>query len=129
MVCKQEDAYIFEQPRWIAHLSNGEKVYKDDGRPGENPPQAWLRLADYCRQTGLYLVNLTLQFRSHHEAPLPANAEGYFFRNKAEGIMNSSYTAESYLIGYQQGELLHVQQWKIPELIKITDEIRSIESA
>jgi hypothetical protein len=127
-VTKQEDEFIFEQPRWIAHLSNGERIYKDDGRPGVEPPQAWLRLAEYCRQNHLFVVNLTLQFRSHHEAPLPANADGYYFTHRAE-VVQGFPTVESYVIGYLNEGRLLVQQWRVPELVLVGQEYRDADRA
>ncbi len=99
MVCLQEDDFVFEKCRWIAHLSNGQKVIQDDGRPQADPPQAWLRLATYCETNQLNITNVTLQFRSHHQSPLPADAEGYYFINKVASI-NYGETLGFYLIGY-----------------------------
>lgn len=128
-VCKSEDDFVFERPRWIAHLSNGEKIIQDDGRPGVNPPQAWLRLKEYCRQNSLSMVNLTLQFRSHHEAPLPTNAWAYYFINKIAAVQGGP-TLGFYLIGVvgEDGKL-KVQHWKIPELLCFGEEIRNLEEA
>lgn len=128
MVCKEEDDFIFERPRWIAHLSNGERVYQDDGRPEMEPPQAWLRLKDYCRQNKVDVVNLTLQFRSHHEAPLPANAKGYYFINKIVKVQLMP-CIEFLLIGYVIDGKIKVQHWKIPELICFGEDEREITKA
>ena len=126
MVCKEEDDFIFECPRWIAHLSNGERVFQDDGRPEVYPPQAWLRLKDYCRQNGLRVVNLTLQFRSHHEAPLPANATAYFFINKIAKVQTGPQI-EFLLIGHVENNKIKVQHWKVPELVCFGEDERPIE--
>lgn len=128
IVCKQEDDFIFEQPRWIAHLSNGEKVYKDDGRPGVEPPQAWLRLANYCRQNQLSVIQLTLQFRSHHENPLPSNADGYYFMNRVE-VVQGYPSVESYVIGCLTNGKLYVECWRVPELIITDAQYRDVDKA
>lgn len=128
-VCKSEDDFVFERPRWIAHLSNGERIIQDDGRPGVNPPQAWLRLKEYCRQNSLSVVNLTLQFRSHHEAPLPANAEAYYFINKVAAVYGGP-TLGFFLVGaLTEDGKLRVQHWKVPELVYFGEETRKLEDA
>lgn len=126
MVCKEEDEFIFEQVHWIAHLSNGEKIFQDDGRPGMDPPQAWLRLKDYCRQQMLSVVNLTLRFRSHFETPLPADAPGYYFINKIVAIQGGP-TIGFYLIGHVEDNQIRLQHWKIPELMFFGEEYRPIK--
>ncbi len=124
MVTFEEDEFTFEKPRWIAHLSNGTKVLQDDNRPVAYPPQAWLRLADYCRHSGLYITNLTLQFRSHHQTPLPANADGYYFINKIMAI-HGGPQFQAYVIGYLTDDnKVLTQTWLIPELIKIEEDAR-----
>ena len=128
-VCKQEDDFVFEQPHWIAHLSNGEKIIQDDGRPDVVPASAWLRLAKYCRQHSLNVVDLTLQFRSHHEAPLPKYMPGYYFVNKCVKPFQGGPTLSFLLIGYIDEDKIRVQHWKIPELMLFGEEDRPIESA
>lgn len=127
-VCKAEDDFVFERPRWLAHLSNGERVIQDDGRPGIDPPQAWIRLGNYCRQNKVHIVNLTLQFRSHHEAPLPANAPAYFFANKITAVQGGTQFM-SLAIGYlvPDSQQVIVQDWIVPELICIGQEARQLE--
>lgn len=122
-VCKKEDDFVYEQVRWLAHLSNGQTIIQDDNRPGVDPPQAWIRLGQYCKQERVNIVNLSLQFRSHHESPLPANADGYYFINKAVSV-NYGPTIGFYIIGYLKDEQIRVQQWRIPELVCYGEEIR-----
>jgi hypothetical protein len=126
MVTTQEDDFTFEKARWLAHLSNGEIVIQDDGRPNVDPPQAWLRLSDYCRQNNLNIVKLTLQFRSHIEDPLPENAEGYFFVNKIATVQGGPQI-NFFMVGHLEGEQVHIQQWKLPELILCGYETRSVD--
>lgn len=131
-VCKQEDDFTFEKPRWIAHLSNGEKVLQDDDRPGVEPKQAWLRLKDYCGQTGIDVVNLTLQFRSNQFAPLPANARAYFFCNRIVTAFEPTalpFSLGFHLVGYVLENKVHVQHWKIPEYTYAEDDVRNVEDS
>lgn len=128
-ICTQEDEFVLEKPHWIAHLSNGEKVYQDDGREGVEPQAAWLRLREYCRQTNISVVDLALRFRSHYEAPLPKNRDGYFFVNKAVRWSGSD-TFSFMLIGCvdELQEKVFVQTWKVPELYKVGEEYRTFEN-
>lgn len=121
-VCKQEDEFTFEKPRWVAHLSNGENILQDDERPGIEPKQSWLRLKDYCRQNMVDVVNLTLQFRSHTEIPLPANADAYFFCNRVVTMLNSDIVIGFHLIGYLKDKILRVQHWKVPEYVLVEED-------
>lgn len=29
-VCKVDDDYVYDRPRWVAELSNGDTIYADD---------------------------------------------------------------------------------------------------
>jgi hypothetical protein len=125
-VCKQEDEYIIDKPKWLAHLSNGEIIYQDDGREGEEPSQAWLRLSNYCEYNKLYIKNLTLQFRSHHEAPLPANAKGYYFINMITAVQGGPMF-DFFIVGHMtEPNKVIAQYWKIPELLFCGEEERFV---
>lgn len=128
-VTKEEDEFTFEKPRWLAYLSNGERIIQDDNRPGVTPASAWLRLRDYCRQKHLHVVELKLQFRSHYESPLPAHAEGYYFSNKAGAVWGSKETEHFFIIGALVGNQVFAQHWKIPELVLVQEEIRTVEDS
>jgi hypothetical protein len=122
VVTFSEDEYVrerfFTHTRWVATLSDGRRVFDDEGRPGVSPPQSWLRLAAFLKENpGLRLTGLRLQFRSHHEAPLPDGAEGYFFR-KAAMASPGSPTAEFWLVGHLEGGVVKVSRWRVPELVR-----------
>lgn len=125
MVCKEEDDFVFEKPQWIAYLSNGEKVIQDDNRPGVEPPQAWIRLGNYCRQNRVHVVRLILRFRSHFEETTPDNALGYYFINKV-AVVQGEQNMYFYVVGYlDEDRKIHTKTWKIPELIVIDEDIRN----
>ena len=132
-VCKQEDEFTIEQMRWLADLSNGETILQDDNRPGTDPPQAWLRLAEYCRQQNAHVVNLRLQFRSHHESPLSYNAPAYFFARKIGAMAFSGQTEavnqdHFYLIGeaIPDKDTVRIYHFKVPEIILVDTEERPL---
>lgn len=126
-VTRKEDNFTFEKPRWVAHLSSGEIVIADDGRPGVSPPQAWHRLREYCRQTGLCLVNLSLQFRSNFISPLPADAEGYYLGYLYEAVQGGP-EFNSFLIGYVHFENVYLSKYVSPALALMSSEIRPLEA-
>ena len=110
---------------WKAKLSDGRVVYMDDGRPGMEPSSAWLRLRRLVEETGVRVVGLSLQFRSHQqENILPADAEGYFFRKSALGFPTGTDTIESYLVGHLTEGRLFVQRWRVPELVMVEEQER-----
>jgi hypothetical protein len=117
-VCREEDAFLEDKPLWFVDLNNNERIWMDDGRPGISPPQAWLRLRDYLDETSASIVRMYIKFRSHLELPLPDNAPGYFFCNKAFAIWGSSDTIHSFMIGFFDGEGIHIQEWQVPTLIQ-----------
>lgn len=127
-VCKQPDDYTEEyhlrETYWTVKLSNGEYVMQDDNRPGVEPHSAWLRLAEYVRQNRLSIKEMWVQFRSHVESTLPADADGYFFRKCAMGFLFDNSTYGFYLIGYLHNGKVRVQKWKVPELLLVEEEER-----
>ena len=107
--------YPENQPFWEAVLSDGAVVCQDDGRPGENPPSAWVRLGAYLKDSGLKIVEYGLRHGALY-FPLPKNKKGYFFAKGMGCLMSSSGSIHSYLLGYQEGEEVIVYNFKIPEI-------------
>lgn len=124
----RQDLWGFEvwlnTTRWVVKLSNGEVITQDDSRPGEQPPQAWLRLAEYVQVNGLRITQMWLEFRDLAKAHLPANAAGYFFKHSIMASVNTGANFRFYLIGYLDGDKVRVQRWKVPELILTEQEDR-----
>jgi hypothetical protein len=125
-VCKQEDYFIEDKARWVVDLSNGERIWQDDNRPGVTPASAWLRLQDYIEYTHSTISNMFIQFRSHLEFPLLKNAAGYFF---AKGYLASSDgydTMGLLVVGYLQDDKVYISQWDTPALTLVGTEIRTL---
>jgi hypothetical protein len=127
-VCKKEDDFLEDKPRWFVDLTNGERIFMDDDRPGVQPPQAWTRLGLYLKETGADIVDMYLQFRSHFEHPLPSNALGYFFCNAALANLADGVTISMFLVGFFDGDQIQTQCWRVPELLQEWVETRSPKS-
>jgi hypothetical protein len=119
IVCKEKDDFLEDTPTWVADLSNGERIWQDDSRPGVEPPQAWYRLAEYLKIHKLQIVRLFLQNRSHFEFPLPENAPGYFFCKKILCDITGDVTIHSYIIGFWNMERVFRTEWVVPALIEV----------
>ncbi len=117
-----EDDYVrgrFEDnTRWVAKLSNGFSVFEDDNRPGLEQKNSWLRLKEYIEETGLRIVGMYLQFRSHIEK-MPDNAAGYYL-SKGAGVYFGAGTSPTYqflIAGVLDNDVVRCTWWKCPELI------------
>lgn len=131
-----EDEFTTEQETdcgqalWRVLLSNGETIVQDDGRPGGEPPSAWLRLGDYVRENGLSIRKLWLQFRSNkQEQILPEDAEGYFFSKGILGSFNGGSSRHYYVLGYLSENRLYLTQIAVPELLVMEKEERDPATA
>ena len=126
-ICNHEDDFIFEKPMWIALLSNGEKVYQDDGRPNLEDYSAWIRLRSYLKETKLKITSLYFRFRSNIVYLLPENAEGYYFSNGVIGQLSSDFSINLFVCGEINGNIARIRNIKIPELLVMSEEDRIIE--
>lgn len=124
-VCRAVDDYIRDKVRWVVDLSNGETIYEDDNREGESPPSAWMRLRDYCKAEGFYIVRMRIQFRTHivyvgdHRT-----FDAFYFTKCVDGYMGYNRVVESYIVGYLQNGEIHTTKWRLPELVEIDHDTR-----
>src|SRR5688572_3270325 len=128
-LCKAEDDYIREKLRWIVTLSNGENIYQDDDRPGEDEPKTWLRLKQYLIDNSLKIVGFKIQFCSHIEQAAPENATGYYFAKKigAYGFGGQNIMNNYYVVGYLDNDRIYTTDWMVPEIIPIAKDSREIK--
>jgi hypothetical protein len=127
-VCKVDDEFVRDNMRWVVRLNNDELVYEDDGRPGEDPPSAWLRLGQYCRDNGLYITQMWLQFRSARLEVKPANALGYFFAKSVFAVWGEDQSYEAYVAGTLGADgKVRTTRWRVPELIELEQGTRVVE--
>ncbi len=128
-LCKSEDDFITEKLRWVITLSNGETIYQDDDRPGEEQAKAWIRLRDYVKLNKVDIVDFKIQFCSHIEQAANPNAEGYYFARKV-GAFAFSGEAENTMYYYVVGELrdgkIYTTQWSVPEILRVGSDVRDV---
>jgi len=120
MVCTQidswlEDKYLMES-RWEVELSDGTRVYQDDGRPGMEVQSAWERLWSHCENHCLYIIDMTLKNRSHVEH-VGNGCDGFFFSRGVYGGFGNFQ--ESYLTGILNDGILEVVKWQILTLTRV----------
>lgn len=128
-LCFAEDDFILEKLRWFVSLSNGQTVYQDDNRPGEDPPQAWLRLAEYCLKNNLHIINFYIQFCSHIEEAAPANALAYYYIQGVEAFASVKRTFRYYVVGailLDNPNILRCNRWLVPEILPLEYEERPV---
>ena len=133
-VCKEFDAYVHHgmidglMTLWIAELDNGETIYSDDNRPGEEPWNAWTRLRKYVYDNGLKINKLKIKYKSN-EVHLPDNAKGYFFKHGAKALLTNQYEhrVSCYLVGVVKDDIVDIAWYRVPELTVEEDEIRPLD--
>ena len=127
-LCTTDDVYVRERPRWVAVLDDGTTVYGDDDRPGVEPPSAWLRLRNHCRERGARIQSLRIQFRSH-VVDLPPHAPGYFFARTVSTTMGggSSIPIGGFRVGFVEDGVFRTTHFKTPELTVIDEESRPVD--
>lgn len=108
--------YADSNPIWIASLSDGSTVYQDDGRPGEEPPSAWERLGQHCKDGNLHITGMKIKNRSHVEV-VGTGGDGYYFCKCAGKFMFGDDTNHSFIVGVLENGELRVRHWSLPEII------------
>jgi hypothetical protein len=121
------DNFIYDKVFWFAKLSNGLTVYQDDDRMGVQPPWAWVRLANYLKESGTRISGLGAQFRSHCITPLPTDSQGYFYCQSSLGTNFSPRTLSFYKLGYLKDRKIYIKVFTVPELELVDEEIRPEE--
>jgi len=120
MISFEQDGWLRDtneqDTRWYATLSDGTEAIQDDERPGLKITSAWERLGIYCKEKGLWITSMKIQFRSHIEH-VGSDVDGFFFCKSIIGGI-SAKNANCYLTGTLSDGILKVEQWKIPELVK-----------
>jgi hypothetical protein len=132
MICTELDKFVRElhegTPSWIAGLNTGQTVFMDDGRPGLTH-SAWVRLGEHCQNTGDYIVNFAVQFRSNRQHILPNDADGYYFSKGARGGFALPKTHQLFFVGTLVNQKLLVTCWKVPEMLQEYTEERDPSQA
>jgi len=117
--------------RWIAHLSDGKRVYQDDFRQypefeDERSYSTWVRLRDFCKKENIDIVGMTIQFRTNRDF-LPENADGYYFCKSVMGGFGMEQNIHYFVAGCVRDGKIFVKKWQVPELIVMSEEEREIK--
>jgi hypothetical protein len=125
-ICTIPDEYTEDGliTQWVAELTDGQVVYRDDFRPGCSPPIAWTRLKQYCEHYGLGVKRLWLKNRDHFETPVPNDAEGYYMVNKIGKSWGDRRDTCGFVIGHLQNGVILCSEWQVPELLLVGDSTR-----
>lgn len=122
MVCTLYDEYLQDKDEtvWITELSDGTRVYSDDGRYGETD-KAWLRLKSFLNQEGenRQIERIFIKFRSHIELVVERtkNTIGWFFSRAAEAYVGQP-TYLFMIFGTVENKICKTVKWRIPEIHK-----------
>lgn len=131
-ICTKEDGYILDlfefHPRWVVELSNREKVYQDDDRPGEEPKSAWIRLKQYVKDNSLTINWMKLQFRSNIKMVNDGPVDGFFFCKSCLGSPGMQ-TIQYFVAGTIKNGILETRRWQVPILEIEETEIRNIKDS
>lgn len=111
----------------VVELQNGELVFGDDGRPGQEPSSFWKRL----KMSEPEIHNIYIQFRTEKVQPFPANQKAYFF---CKGLIKAWNSNEKPIYFFKLGCLINdneflVKNYQVPELILVEEEKRIVEES
>lgn len=126
MIATVLDSFILDKDKtfWRVELSDGTMVFQDDNRPDYEEPIAWYRLKAYCEERSLFVRQMWLTFRSHTEY-IGESDTGFFFSFGLLAYPN--YTEHRYVCGPIINNEIHATIWKVPELLKVEEDIRPIQ--
>lgn len=112
------------RPRWEVVLSDGLKVYQDDGRL-DVKKSSWQRLREYCIEYNLHISSFKIGFRDNVKY-LPPEKDGYFFRNMAKCFFGGGIKRH-FVVGYQENNIVKVSVFSVPEMVLDYEEEREID--
>ena len=117
---KETGLDIIHQWYWEVTLSDGQKVYQDDGLPGLAIPSAWIRLGNFIRdRADIAIARFGVYFRTNSYFLPDAKHAYYFSKGTLQGVGASS-ALHYYVMGYlEQPDTIHTLWIKVPELVPI----------
>lgn len=135
MICTEYDQFLKDRDKtvWVCDIeihpySPGiiarKTVYQDDGRPGLEEPNAWLRLKKYkelgFRGSGdghVKIKQIHCQFRDHRETIPIEYPNGVYFTKGLSADMFNPHPTNYYVLGVVEGDKIHKYWYRIPEVI------------
>jgi hypothetical protein len=116
-----------EELYWCVTLDDNSIAY-DHNIPEFN---AWYDLKEHCSKFCLYIVSMSLVFRSHtveHEVVNDLPITGWFFSKKAMVYHIGEPTIQAYVVGTLHGDKVFTKTYQTPELIVLDTDVRDKDS-
>lgn len=113
---------------WVATLTDGRRVYADDGRWPDRPNSAWSRLQAYLAAADQGISSLVIKFRTEWLKPVPDHQSAYWLSHGVGAFVGE--LAHHFLaVGYvgENSTRLRVVRVAVPELLVLTEEDRSVD--
>jgi len=105
---------------WInIRLTNGKEFYYDEY-------DGWLSIKDKCDEEGLFVEEMTLQFRSHEVEIDLTDAEGIYFIRSAMGQFGGN-TKNYFTTGILKQDKVYKKMWIVPELVVDKEIVDNVE--
>jgi len=117
--------YIFGVENWRKAYSSGNRhkniwivieTSKNDIIYLENYDQ-WLTFKNYCKENGLKIHSVGLQYKSNLVSTDTKNADGVYIIRSVKGQMGGA-SRDCYTIGIVNGKKVNKTMWLTPELIE-----------
>jgi hypothetical protein len=126
-ICTVYDTYLDGFPHWAVILSDDTIVFGDDGRPGESPPSAWLRLREHCREHAVHPIALYLRSHGHAVEVETGYAKGYFFARQACSVWGGDTTQAIITGTLGEDGRIHTHRWSVPGLDLLDEGVRDMK--
>ena len=120
---------ITKHQGWIAYLSDGTTVYESDPIPNE--PTPWQVLLKHCREDGLELTGLRLQWGNAMVMTMPRKkCDGYFHACEAtyEGLLGTPVRKHKQGVGSVIGDQVFITWFEMKDYsLYVWADVRSLK--
>jgi len=114
--------YADSNPFWTINLTNGEQIYQDDDRPGQEIASAWKRSKIHIYDNDLEIDNVTFRFAGYqhtvYDRLKDASYTGFYFSRGKIGLLadTNSKTIDLYVAGKTYATSMSVTKFEVPFL-------------
>lgn len=129
MICTEYDQWLKDQDKtiWVCDIEIPPNdivfnkveisIYQDDGRPGLEEPNSWIRLKRYL-DGSFKFKQFHCQFRDHRETLPVEYPDGIYFSKGVIADMLNPHPCNCYVLGWIKDGLLTKVWYRIPEVIE-----------